>query len=222
MAFGSSATLNIEIGGTTQGTGYDHLNVTGDLALDGALEVSLINGFNPIAGQSFNILDWLGTRTGTFSSLVLPTLAGLAWNTSQLYTTGVLSVAAAGLPGDFNNNGTVDAADYVVWRKTDGTPADYNTWRTNFGQTVGSVQLPAALGKIATQQLGAGTDDLLAGAFERAVFGAARRPVPHCCARCRPTWSKREKTNRYCFLRFESMKGLRHENANASRCVFIE
>ena len=28
--------------------------------------------------------------------------------------------AAAALPGDYNNNGTVDAADYVVWRKTDG------------------------------------------------------------------------------------------------------
>src|SRR6476659_1146802 len=27
------------------------------------------------------------------------------------------------LPGDFNDNGVVDGADYVVWRKTDGTPA---------------------------------------------------------------------------------------------------
>ena len=39
------------------------------------------------------------------------------------------------LPGDFNHDGTVDAADYVVWRKTDGTQAEYNTWRTHFGQT---------------------------------------------------------------------------------------
>jgi hypothetical protein len=41
-------------------------------------------------------------------------------------------------PGDFNHDGTVDAADYVVWRKTDSTPAGYNTWRTHFGQTFGS------------------------------------------------------------------------------------
>ena len=27
------------------------------------------------------------------------------------------------IPGDFNHDGTVDAADYVVWRKTDGTPS---------------------------------------------------------------------------------------------------
>ena len=42
------------------------------------------------------------------------------------------------IPGDFNGNGVVDAADYVVWRKTDGTPAGYNAWRTHFGQPTGA------------------------------------------------------------------------------------
>jgi hypothetical protein len=41
-------------------------------------------------------------------------------------------------PGDYNGDGTVDAADYVVWRKTGDSPVDYNTWRANFGQTAGS------------------------------------------------------------------------------------
>jgi insulin-like growth factor-binding protein complex acid labile subunit len=43
--------------------------------------------------------------------------------------------------GDYNRDGTVDAADYVVWRKglgTTYTQADYDVWRANFGQTVGS------------------------------------------------------------------------------------
>jgi outer membrane protein assembly factor BamB len=42
------------------------------------------------------------------------------------------------IPGDFNNNGTVDAADYVVWRNglgTTYTQADYHAWRANFGAT---------------------------------------------------------------------------------------
>src|SRR5207249_4592770 len=52
-----------------------------------------------------------------------------------LYTSGVLSVAI-GLPGDFNHDGRVDAADYVFWRKSDGTQSGYNTWRTNFGRTI--------------------------------------------------------------------------------------
>ncbi len=40
--------------------------------------------------------------------------------------------------GDFNGDGSVNAADYVVWRKTDGGSTGYNNWRTNFGETVGS------------------------------------------------------------------------------------
>jgi hypothetical protein len=92
-------------------------------------------------------LDWnfLG---GAFTTLNLPTLnSGLVWNTSQLDTTGILSVVSAGFPGDYNSNGTVDAADYVIWRKNPGsihTPDDYNTWRTNFGQTFFLGSGPAA------------------------------------------------------------------------------
>jgi hypothetical protein len=41
------------------------------------------------------------------------------------------------LPGDFNGDGTVDAGDYVIWRSNDGTQAEYETWRANFGRTVG-------------------------------------------------------------------------------------
>jgi probable HAF family extracellular repeat protein len=44
------------------------------------------------------------------------------------------------LPGDFNLDGTVDAADYVVWRKGLGityTQDHFNEWRANFGATLG-------------------------------------------------------------------------------------
>jgi uncharacterized membrane protein len=34
---------------------------------------------------------------------------------------------------DYNRDGTVDAADYVVWRKTDGSTNGYDTWRFQFG-----------------------------------------------------------------------------------------
>jgi hypothetical protein len=55
------------------------------------------------------------------------------------------------LAGDYNSNGVVDPADYVLWRKNnntavtlpnDATPGtdntDYDTWRAQFGQTAGS------------------------------------------------------------------------------------
>jgi hypothetical protein len=41
------------------------------------------------------------------------------------------------LPGDFNNDGTIDAADYIVWRKNDGTQTGYESWRANFGTSLG-------------------------------------------------------------------------------------
>jgi hypothetical protein len=57
------------------------------------------------------------------------------------------------LPGDFNADGTVDAADYVVWRKNEGgqfDENDYLDWRTNFHRSTGagalaSVPEPGAL-----------------------------------------------------------------------------
>jgi hypothetical protein len=39
------------------------------------------------------------------------------------------------LAGDFNRDGSVDAADYVVWRKNDATPTGYDVWHANFGRT---------------------------------------------------------------------------------------
>jgi autotransporter-associated beta strand protein len=45
------------------------------------------------------------------------------------------------LAGDFNADGVVDAADYVVWLNgldVNYTEADYDVWRTNFGRAAGS------------------------------------------------------------------------------------
>jgi uncharacterized membrane protein len=54
---------------------------------------------------------------------------------------GTLLLTPPPILGDFNGNGIVDAADYVVWRKGDGpifTQDDYNDWRANFGRMPGS------------------------------------------------------------------------------------
>jgi hypothetical protein len=49
--------------------------------------------------------------------------------------------ALSGIPktlGDYDGDRDVDAADYTVWRDTDGTEAGYNVWRAHFGQTSSS------------------------------------------------------------------------------------
>ena len=46
--------------------------------------------------------------------------------------------AAAFLPGDFNHDDRVNAADYVTWRNNSGTPADYQLWRGGFGAIIDS------------------------------------------------------------------------------------
>ncbi len=75
-------------------------------------------------------------------------------NENSLRTAALAINAAASdrveLTGDYNNNGAVDAADYVVWRNTLGSTtepaadgnhdslvdaADYGIWRSNFGRS---------------------------------------------------------------------------------------
>jgi formylglycine-generating enzyme len=49
-------------------------------------------------------------------------------------------------PGDFNGDGKVDAADYVVWREYDGNDTtSYATWRANFGNPAGGAAVVTAV-----------------------------------------------------------------------------
>ena len=121
----STSRLKIELGGTTAGSQYDQVNVTGNLALDGALQVLLINGFVPHAGDVFHILNW-GSLTGNFATVQFPSVAGLSFSTQQLYTTGNLAVFSNKL-GDFNQDGHVNAADIPVMLDA---LADLNNYKT--------------------------------------------------------------------------------------------
>src|SRR5262249_15233122 len=64
----SSAMLNMEIGGSTAGTGYDQMQISGTATLAGSLNVSLLGGYSPASGTSFSLLTY-GSRSGSFSSI---------------------------------------------------------------------------------------------------------------------------------------------------------
>ena len=148
--------LLIELAGTTPGSQYDQLLITGSAALDGTLQVSLLSGFAPSLGNSFDLLTTTSGITGTFANQQLPLLAGgLVWNLN--YGTNDVILSVGGVPGDYNHNGIVDAADYTVWRDSLGQTgtglaangddtgasagvidqADYNIWKANFGNIAG-------------------------------------------------------------------------------------
>jgi hypothetical protein len=75
----STGDLAIELGGTAPGTGYDQLAATGMATLSGTLDVTLIDSFDPVVGQTFTIMIY-GSHTGDFDTVNLPDLGdGLDW-----------------------------------------------------------------------------------------------------------------------------------------------
>lgn len=151
FASDAAGTLKIELGGLTAATQYDQLLVDGGVALDGILHVSLANlgggAFVPSAGNTFTIITATDGISGTFDSLVAP--AGYKW----LVDYGVAAVTLmVGISGDYNGDGTVNAADYSLWRDTLGTVGtglaadgdgdgavdadDYTVWKNHFGQSL--------------------------------------------------------------------------------------
>jgi hypothetical protein len=81
-------------------------------------------------------------REGRDAQPVWATTRDDLWHVSAAFPDAQLVDAPAPLQGDYNSNGTVDAADYVAWRDNPGAfggdPAGYTTWRTNFGRTGGA------------------------------------------------------------------------------------
>lgn len=91
--------LAIELGGLTQGSGYDLLTISGHASLNGTLGVALTNGLAPALGAEFDIVHAAGGLSGSFATLALPTLgAGLAWQVDYTATDVWLRVAAVPEP----------------------------------------------------------------------------------------------------------------------------
>src|SRR5690606_14589335 len=89
----SASVLEIQLGGTTAGTEYDQLTVTGTATIAGTLNVSMIDGFIPQVGDSFTVLPY-GSRSGGFNALTLPD--GYRWGIDYGYPGLTLSVLEGG------------------------------------------------------------------------------------------------------------------------------
>lgn len=99
FSMASGSTLAIDIGGDgLAGIDYDVLDITGNAAIaGGTLDVNLVSGFTPSLGDEFDILNFMSSTGAGFDTFSLDPLGGgLDWDTSNLLTTGILSVITAG------------------------------------------------------------------------------------------------------------------------------
>ena len=167
--FSEGAGLAVDLSGST----------ADQLAVVGNLDLSAIDNFLNVAGvgsgSSWVIATYSGTLTGIFESITTGFTVDYGTGANSMITLN--STGPMGLPGDFNGDNIVDAADYTVWRDNLGAadesslmgngdgldgvdPGDYALWKSNFGATPGS----GALGTAAVPEPATWTLALLVGA----------------------------------------------------------
>jgi hyaluronoglucosaminidase len=137
------------------------------LYIDGELVAEMVEGGGvniPSTAFSNSAELWIGRQFSSSSTFHFPGLIdevalydrALTADEIQLHYLG-----ATQLPGDFNRDGTVDAADYALWRNSLGfevspltaadadgdgmvTALDYQIWKAHFGLTQNEGSLAAA------------------------------------------------------------------------------
>jgi hypothetical protein len=95
----ATGAVDVQIGGTTAGTRYSQVNITGKATLSGTLNIAIINAFKPTVGQTFTILNASTGITGTFSTVNGTSIDSTKhFSVSYNPTTVMLTVAAGPAP----------------------------------------------------------------------------------------------------------------------------
>jgi fibronectin-binding autotransporter adhesin len=127
----------------------DPLAIAGNLDLSALANSLLVTGTG--TGTSWVIATYAGQLSGTFETITSGFTVdyGTGFNSQITLNAG----GSVGVAGDYNENGVVDAADYVLWRNSVGPgslpneggispgvidTADYSFWRSRFGATSGA------------------------------------------------------------------------------------
>jgi hypothetical protein len=140
-SYARGASSTIQVGWGTTAAAVDHaLYWTGTAASAVDLH-SLLTGLGPtfVSSQAWDV-----SANGS--------IAGYAKDSGgiQYAVLWKPSSSESGIPGDYNNDGKVDAGDYIAWRKGStalhnevttigsNTAQDYTEWRKRFGNVTGS------------------------------------------------------------------------------------
>jgi autotransporter-associated beta strand protein len=130
LTLNAGSVLDIDLG--APGTS-DLMNITGTLTLNGG-SVNLLDAGGLGAGTY--TLATYASEVGDVSSLGTPVGPG-NFNYQLIASSNLLTLLVT-IPGDFDLNGTVNGSDYVYWHRNDGTQANYDLWRANYGRAAGS------------------------------------------------------------------------------------
>ena len=163
-----SGELQIDIYGTAINQ-FDRFVIEGAAQLDGTIDIELHSAGQLSLGDMFTILTAPGGVNGTFSHInqTRNLLGPGAFFNVKYNPTSVQVVVVDTLPGDYNRNGNVDAADYTVWRDSLGASVadfagadgdgnglinqlDHNLWISHFGDTASGAGTSAAVPEPAT------------------------------------------------------------------------
>ncbi|MEO9021429.1 MAG: T9SS type A sorting domain-containing protein [Ginsengibacter sp.] len=140
--------LDIELGGNTAaGVDYDLLAVSGNATIDGTLDIATVNGFVPVAGQTFTIVT-AGAVSGTFATVNWP--AGVGGTVTYTATTVELNIIAGALPLhllSFTGSVLQNGRNQLQWKTANESNIDYfSIERSDNGNTFTQLLKQTAVG----------------------------------------------------------------------------
>jgi hypothetical protein len=145
LSLGPATVLTVDIAGLGSASQHTQFIVDGQAMLGGGLQTTL-GGYIPSSADTLTILSAAGGLTGSFTNIAtgerLNTSDGIGsflvhYGSGSAFDPNRIVLTEFEPTGDYNGDGNFDTADYVLWRKHDGTQGGYNAWRTNFGRNGG-------------------------------------------------------------------------------------
>ncbi len=109
----ATGTMKLSIGGTTVGTQYSQLAITGAASLAGTLSAAQINAFVPTVGQTFTVLT-ASSVTGTFTNTTIAINSNEHYAVSYTATSVVLTVASGPASKSSSNNSALPVAQIAM------------------------------------------------------------------------------------------------------------
>jgi hypothetical protein len=123
----------VHVTGVFEPAQFMRLNIDGEIDVEQTTGVP--TGIDLITTTPFTIGRLNGSTTHSFNGSIDDVrVYDHALSLAEIQA--LVAMAPVGLDGDFNFDNVVDAADYVVWRKTLGDVDNYNLWRSNFGSSI--------------------------------------------------------------------------------------